>query len=128
MSLPPDPIPRAVRDLIQQCLASMEHVELLLWLAADQTRQNNASQAAVVIHTTPEIAAKRLADLESAGLLIQEEGLFRYVPRNASLRDAVGELDTMYQQRPVTLVRAIYERPASPVNSFANAFRLRKED
>jgi hypothetical protein len=37
-------------------------------------------------------------------------------------------LAEMYHTRPVTLVRAIYERPARAVQSFANAFRLREGD
>jgi hypothetical protein len=31
----------------------------------------------------------------------------------------------MYNQRPVTLVRALYSRPSRPLQSFADAFRLR---
>ena len=108
----------------------MEHVELLLWLAADRARRSGAEDAAKLIHATPEIAAKRLADLEAAGLLGRDEpdGRYRYAPRNVELRDAIVELDAMYQQRPVTLVRAIYERPAAPVKSFADAFRIRREE
>jgi hypothetical protein len=32
----------------------------------------------------------------------------------------------MYNARPVTLVRAVYARP-SPVKTFAEAFRLRRD-
>lgn len=108
----------------------MEHVELLLWLAADPARRAGPNEAAAIIHAKSDLAAKRLADLEEAGLLAQDEGEagFRYAPKSTDLRDAVSELDVMYHQRPVTLVRGIYERPASPVKSFADAFRLRKED
>jgi hypothetical protein len=34
----------------------------------------------------------------------------------------------MYNSRPVTLVRAIYDRPASAARSFADAFRVRKTE
>lgn len=126
-----EPIPPAVRDLIDRCLSSMEHVELILWLAADRDRAADADAAAAQLHTTPDVAAKRLAELEQAGLLARDSAgkkPFRYAPKSVELREAVNELGTMYNQRPVTLVRSIYERPASPVRSFADAFRLRKED
>lgn len=109
----------------------MEHVELLLAMASDENLRINAADAARLIHASPETAAKRLGDLENAGIVGKDSvdsKRYRYAPRSAQLRAAVLELSTMYQQRPVTLVRAIYERPASPVLSFAEAFRLRKED
>lgn len=109
----------------------MEHVELLLWLSADATRTVDRTAAAAVVHATPDVAERRLVDLRECGLLervAEARGSYRYLPRNAALRSAVEELSAMYHQRPVTLVRAIYERPVSPVKSFADAFRFRGEE
>ncbi len=71
-----------------------------------------------------------LRDLTTGGLISGKIGpggeqIFRYDPQTDSLRTVVEELVTMYNERPVTLVRAIYDRPAQPVISFADAFRLR---
>jgi hypothetical protein len=43
------------------------------------------------------------------------------------LRHALASLAVMYKQKPVTLIRAIYERPSS-AESFADAFRLRTKE
>jgi len=126
-----EPVPPAVRELIDRCLASMEHVELLLWLSADATRTADRNAAATVVHATPDIAERRLIDLRECGLLdrvADAKGSYRYLPKSAALRTAVEELSAMYHQRPVTLVRAIYERPVSPVKSFADAFRFRGDE
>jgi hypothetical protein len=59
---------------------------------------------------------------------------YRYAPADDAARRAVDALAEMYQTKPVTLIRAIYSRPATPtkpataVQSFADAFRLRRED
>lgn len=44
---------------------------------------------------------------------------------DATDRAAVAELTVLYHQRPVTLVKLVYQQPPSPVTSFADAFRLR---
>ncbi|HET9424187.1 MAG TPA: hypothetical protein VFO55_02360 [Gemmatimonadaceae bacterium] len=107
----------------------MEHVELLLSLAGG--RELRVEDAAAVIHAGVDVAARRLADLEAAGLVARDQGdraLFRYSPRTVESRAAVEELSRMYNQRPVTLVRSIYERPVSPIRSFADAFRFRSDE
>jgi hypothetical protein len=126
-----EPVPPAVRDLIDRCLSSMEHVELLLWLAAESARTADRAVAAGVIHAPADVADRRLSDLRECGLIertAEDKNLYRYQPKSAALRAAVEELSTMYNQRPVTLVRAIYERPVSPVRSFADAFRFRGDE
>lgn len=109
----------------------MEHVELLLVLAEDPALRIGAERAAELIHSDLPTATKRLRDLETAGLLQQsghgQEQFFSYGPRSGQMREAVAELAKMYHHRPVTLVRAIYERPVSPVRSFADAFRIRED-
>jgi hypothetical protein len=53
---------------------------------------------------------------------------FRLAPATDALRQVVTTIVNMYEQRPVTLIRAVYEQ-ASAARSFADAFRLRnKED
>lgn len=51
-------------------------------------------------------------------------GAFAYAA-DATDRAAVAELAVLYHQRPVTLVKLVYQQPPSPVTSFADAFRLR---
>lgn len=77
-----------------------------------------------------ELLETALADLVAGGLVSSTEPApgtetFRYDPGSESLRNSVEELMTMYNERPVTLIRAIYDRPAQPVISFAEAFRVR---
>jgi hypothetical protein len=43
-----------------------------------------------------------------------------------ALRHAAMALAEMYRRFPVQVIRAVYERPPSPVQQLADAFRLRK--
>ena len=70
--------------------------------------------------------AKVLRDLEQAKLIRKEDASYS-VTRQPRDRAAVEEFAATYNARPVTLIRAIYARP-SPLQSFADAFRLRSED
>ena len=77
--------------------------------------------------TSDEEVAARVKALES---LLIEKGLMSEL--------AVDALAEMYNTKPVTLIRAIYSRPAtpppapapapSPMQAFADAFRLRREE
>jgi hypothetical protein len=108
----------------------MDHVEVLLrllragpaGLAQDELVRETARPAALV--------ETALADLVRGGLVSTEDdagGLprLKYDPQSEDHRRAVEELATMYNERPVTLIRAIYDRAAQPVISFADAFRVR---
>lgn len=115
----------ALRDLIGGVVPTMDHVAVLLAARAadpqtcspaDYTHATRLDRA-VVTRVSAELAGARV--LERAG-----DG-YRYAPP-AALRPAIEELAEMYHTKPVTLVRAIYDRPAPAVQSFADAFRLRK--
>lgn len=124
----------AVRDLIVRHLASMDHVEVLVLLATRAPERLTAERAAQATHLDVMLVSACLAELASARILAREKSLdgpafvFVYAPAEPALRDAVTALVRLYNERPVTLVRAIYERPASRLVSFSDAFRLKPAD
>lgn len=79
-------------------------------------------------HVDEKTLNRCLADLVGAELVRQTaEDAFQYGPRTVPDREDVDALALMYHQRPVTLVKLVYEQPSTPVKSFADAFRLRGE-
>jgi hypothetical protein len=122
-------IPYEVTALLRRALPSMVHIEVLLLLARDPARSWSAAAAATEVHSTPELAAAALADLHAARLVVPEgEGQppsYRIDQRDELATSAVASLREMYERRPVTLIRAVYERPPSAVKAFADAFRVR---
>lgn len=117
-------LPDEVRRLIDGALASMDHVEVLFRIAeqGDASAESLARHA----HIEPSQLAKVLEDLKRAKL-IANDGASYFVTQSPRDRAAVEELAAAYNARPMTLIRAVYAR-RSPLRSFADAFRLRRED
>ena len=123
-------LPAEVRALIRGPLATIAHVEALLMLRRTAPAALPVDAVASEAQLPSEAAARRcLEDLVGARLA-QGAGkdLYRYAPAQPEARDAVDALARMYNEKPVTLVRAVYARPAGPVQAFADAFRLRREE
>lgn len=122
-------IPYEVTTLLRRALPSMVHIEVLLLLAKDPSRSWDAAAAAREVHSTPGLTAAALADLESAKLAAAVPGgdppAYRIDASDDLTKSAVASLREMYERRPVTLIRALYERPPSAITAFADAFRVR---
>jgi hypothetical protein len=123
----PDELPVEVRDLIVRHLASMEHVDALLVLHRDAERRWTVAELTAELHATQASVARTLRDLASSGLVGDAGNTFQYAPASPALRHATELLLAAYNARPVTLVRAIYDRPPTAVKSFADAFRFKPE-
>lgn len=123
-------LPAEVRQLITRHLATMEQVDVLLFLARtpEQWHSSEEIRTALRIDETG-VAARTFDELRTARLVEGDGGdpvRYRYAPADPRDRAAVELLALAYNERPVTLVRAIYARP-TPAQSFADAFRLRKK-
>jgi len=106
----------------------MAHVEALLLLRGAEPEARPVPEIAAAAQIATLAAARRcLEELAAAGLVAVAGDGYRYTAAAADTRAAVDALAQMYNERPVTLVRAIYSRPAS-VQAFADAFRLRRDE
>ena len=69
-----------------------------------------------------------MALLQTSHIVAAIEGRFRYSPATRELEAAVGELGRTYNERPVTLIAAIYRIADGKIQSFADALKLRRTD
>jgi uncharacterized membrane protein YccC len=121
-------LPEELLDLIARHVDSMARAEVLLLLHRCADRAWRPEDAADALHVLVPATAQHLEAL-TASRLVRAEGeprAYRYAPATPALHAAVEELRVAYDTRPVTLVRAIYERPSTAVRSFADAFRIRR--
>jgi hypothetical protein len=123
-------LPAPVQALIRGPVRTMEHVEAVLLLRVADPGARTVDDVAAAAHIPTAAGARRCLDELVAGGLaaVVGKGEYRYAPHDDDVRRAVDALAEMYNSRPVTLVRAVYGRPASPVQAFADAFRLRREE
>jgi hypothetical protein len=123
-SLPPEMI-----SFIRLNIESISHLEILLLLRevgkALTAAQINEKQRSSI----PSIE-RILEFLAAHGLVVSctDSGpkTYQYSPSSYKLSDSVNELADHYENYPVRVITAIYS-PADPLQSFADAFRFRKE-
>jgi hypothetical protein len=112
---------------IQTTIPAVPVAELLLLLRERPDAAVTAEEA--MLKLGPGVGmgevAKHLELLEARGLLTREEKRYRYRPES-ELAPHADSLAIAYSQRPVTLIRVIYAFRDSSIQSFADAFRLRK--
>lgn len=121
-------IPVAVRQLVRRHIGSMDHLELLMRLHEAPDQAIAAAELQRTAHLDAKTFSRCIADLVAAGLVKEPAAdTFQYGPRTVADREDVDALARMYHQRPVTLVKLVYEQPSTPVKSFADAFRLRDD-
>jgi hypothetical protein len=110
----------ALLEFIHASIPTFQAAEALLFLAANRDRDFSPEE--IVVGTRPRVitaaAVSEYAALFAAhGLLTETGRRFRYRPASTELERRVGELSQAYNERPVTLIIAIYhiaDRGASP--------------
>lgn len=51
----------------------------------------------------------------------------QYGPQSSELEQQLRRLLDLYRQRPVTMMRLVYERPPDSLRAFSDAFRFRRD-
>jgi integrase len=119
-----------VRQYIDQHIESLAQLEALLLLRREPERTWEAAEAAKSLYIPPEQAGTLLADLSRRGFAAAIDAnatKYRYQAA-ADVDRVIGELAQAYQDRRVAVISQIYSKPLNKVQTFAEAFRLRKED
>jgi hypothetical protein len=123
-------LPTAVRELVALCLHNMEEVDALLLLAGHDVALSVPEIRARLRLPESSLSVASILKLEQRGLVASDGGQvprYRYAPGDEELRKAVGLLAIAYRERPVTLVRLVYDRPHR-AQTFTEAFREPKEN
>jgi len=121
-------ITEEVRSFLLQHVDSVEKLEVLLLVRSQPDRDWTADQIAAELRTDPRSARLRLDDLRGSGLVAAGEAGARYLPRTPALARAVEATASAYRTHRVAVVTLIFSRPTERIRSFADAFRLRKEE
>jgi hypothetical protein len=119
-----------LQQFIDHNIESLAQLEAMLLLHGEPQRAWSADDVAKNLYITPEMAAALLADLARRGFAqsgnnSDQEYAFRTGTDEAQL---VAQLAEVYQERRVAVITQIYSKPVNKVQTFADAFRLRKEE
>jgi len=116
---------------IQLAIPSVEAAEILLFLQKSPDRAwelkdiIHGLRASITIGDAD--GAKWVESLQARGLVtIGQDRRIQYRPGSPELEEFARALARAYAQRPVTLIRMIYALRDTKIQSFADAFRIRK--
>lgn len=124
-------LPSSLLQFLRQSVPTYQAAEVLLFLAAHPDREFSAEEIVVemrpVTITVPAVK-EYCALFRRHGLLGTETDRFAYAPESATVEGLVGQLAHAYNERPVTLIGAIYRIADSNIQSFADSLKLRRDE
>jgi hypothetical protein len=124
-------IPPNVRAFLNDHVESVVQVEVLLLLYAEPARAFAPADVVSALRIEPAWAEAQLSNLVARGMLAEAGGAaagsYRWAPRTSEIEAAVAGLARAYADRRVTVIGLIYAKPADPLRSFADAFRIRRD-
>lgn len=127
-SVSEEDIPKEVVEFVSEHIASMEQLEVLLLLSSHPEKEWAVEAVFSQIQSSPASVAQRLQEFCDRGFFIQPSPqLFRYSPKTPNLSNTVQALAKAYKERRVKIIELIYRKPVDDVQSFADAFKLRKD-
>jgi hypothetical protein len=127
-----EPFPEDVARFVFEYVESIDQLEILRLLGEDGAREWDCLALAGEVQAELQAVRKHLAAMSARGLLTTESRDSSLVCRHgactAELETMVGRLLQLYKERPVTLIKMVYDRARDPLQAFADAFRLRKHE
>jgi hypothetical protein len=121
--------PETLLQFIESCIPTYRAAELLLFFAAHRDRSFTPTEVVASIRpiaiTVP--ATEEYASLFAArGLLSEIRGSYRYEPRR-HLEPRIAELAHAYDQKPVSLIRAIHQLAAGQHPASVDVLKRRND-
>src|SRR5437016_4795429 len=109
---------------------SLGELEVLLLLHRERERWWTAAQVNEALRSSLYAAQLALAHLHAAQLLeaaSSDPPAFRFAPRDPEDAATVSELDTVFRDRPSSIIDAVYGPKHESLRDFAESFRIRKK-
>ena len=123
-------LPPEIRQFIAQQIDSLAQLEALLLMRREAERSWSAADLARTLYLSDEMCRGMFAELERRQFVARnsDDGTFTYSCKDLQADALLGALAGLYQERRVAVISEIYSNPVAKVQTFADAFRLRKED
>lgn len=117
-------LPRSLVQFIDECVPTYQAAEVLLFFAAHPDADFSAED--VVVAMRPAIVTVRVVKectslFVDKGLIRRAHARYRYSPSTETLERGIRELAHAYNEKPVTLIRAIYRIADSKFQTFGDS-------
>lgn len=116
-------------DVLQFCAAVFKSVwalELLLTLRNTPELSWRAADLIKELRCSSGVVADSLDNLTAAGLVVEDDGRFRYRSGDARLDEMAAALQELYATKPTAVIREIMTTPNMKLKLLSDAFRINK--
>ena len=117
-----------LKRFIAGYIPSLEHLEILLLMAAPPARQWTVASVYDVIKSSDTGVQKALDELAEMKLVAREGANYRYAPASPEIAKLVADLGEAYRTRRIRVVEIIYSPELDALREFQRAFRFRKKE
>lgn len=124
-------IPEEIRTITYKYVTSLEQLEVLCQFVNNPNMEFDALMLNQTLRTNKESIENRLEDLFNKGFIVlknSEKKLYKYGPRTDKLDMEARKIAQFYKDNYHTMINLIYSRPTDNIRSFADSFKLRKDD
>ena len=126
--MPLNPITQEAQQIIAQHVQSVEQLEIFLTLGGAGSRSWSVEEVFRKIQSNEKSISECLEYFLKEGVAILEnEERYRLSDKSPALALIASELQKAYREWQVTIIEMIYRKPPRQIQSFADAFRLRKD-
>lgn len=117
---------RDLEDFVQTSFRTVWSLELFLRLFREPGRRWSPHDLVRELRSSEAVVAQSVASLVAAGLVsVDETGAVFYAP-GGPVEEMAASLDDAYSRKPTTVRRLIVQSRIERLQSFADAFKLRK--
>jgi DNA-binding IclR family transcriptional regulator len=118
----------ALLAIVSNSFRSVWPLELLLLLRHEPRRTWSVGALVQDLRASVSAVSEGLAALRKLGLVsIDPHGSYQFEAGSAELEELAHELSELYSRKPRAVMRAILAAPNNQIQTFADAFRLRKD-
>jgi hypothetical protein len=124
-------LPENVERFLASYIDSVDQLELAILLFNSPQTEWSAAAASQVVHCSESVAQEKLERLAAHGLLAVRatpQKTYRYAPQDEALATLTQAMADTYRERPVSVIRRIYEQPVDPLRAFADAFKIKPKE
>jgi hypothetical protein len=121
-----DPVRSQVDEFVLEQIESIPHLEALLLLWNNRSKQWSLEQMANALYISKEATHTILVDLIQRGFIKDDSGIYSY---NSDFKhdNLIQELDKTYRRELLRITRMIHSKAPPSVREFARAFRFKKD-
>ena len=117
-----------ILQFVGSTFRSVWSFELLLVLTRTPHRAWQLEALVHELRASTSLVAGGLHSLKDAGLVsVDNQQMYRFQPASPELGELADALIDLYNRKPRAVMRAIFSAPADRIQTFADAFRLRKD-